>query len=75
VDTFSQAPYLVLSGNSCGGIGNVANLTNVAKVANVANACGLVGRLQHYTQMLDCALSMSRPTEREQPVRTVQVCL
>jgi len=66
---FSHAPRLVLAGNNWCGMGNVAN------VAKVANACGLVGRLQHDMQMMDCALSMSRPTAREQPVRTVQVCL
>jgi hypothetical protein len=48
---------------------------NVANIANVANACGLVGRVQHDMQTLDCALSVSRPTAREQPVRRVQVCL
>jgi hypothetical protein len=59
---FSHAHCLVLVGNSCCGVGNAAN---------VANACWLVGRLHHDMQTLDCALSMSRPTAREQPVRTV----
>jgi len=44
----------------------MGNVANVSKVANVANACGLVGRLQHDMQKLDCALSMSQPTEPEQ---------
>jgi len=66
---FSHAPCLVLAGNSCCGMGNVAN------VATVANARGLGGRLQHDMQTLDPALSLSRPTAQEQPVRTVQMCL
>jgi hypothetical protein len=68
VGAFIHAPCLFLAGNSCCEMGNVVN---VANVGNVANACGLVGRLQHDMQTLDCALSISRPTVREQPVLKV----